>query len=152
MYFKHGLSGNRLWRVWRMMLHRCSPRANGRSRRNYFERGIRVCEAWQVFEVFQAWAVSNGYIAGLTIERKDNDGNYEAGNCVFIPAGEQARNRRVTRWLEFRGRRLPITIWSQELGLSRSAINQRLKDGWSVERALSTLKVGYPRSIGVRRP
>ena len=61
---------------------------------NYGGRGIKVCEDWFSFETFWNWALANGYRDDLSIERKDNDGNYEPGNCEWIPIGEQWRTQR----------------------------------------------------------
>lgn len=61
---------------------------------NYGGRGISVCSEWLDYRNFRAWATANGYAEGLTLERIDNDGNYEPSRCCWIPQGEQSRNRR----------------------------------------------------------
>jgi hypothetical protein len=74
-----------------------------------------------------------------TIERVDNDRDYEPGNCVWATRSEQNRNRRNTRWITFQGRTQTLSEWSKELGLSRSALRERLvkhgTNGWQSRHA-----------------
>ena len=75
------------------MKQRCqNPRS--RDYKFYGLRGIRVCDAWQNYLTFRTWALANGYAEGLTIDRIDPDGNYEADNCRWITIQEQQKNRR----------------------------------------------------------
>lgn len=140
----HGLSGgrergNRPYRIWLNMKQRCSnPKAA--KFHLYGGRGIRVCDEWaNDFAVFHAWAMANGYRDDLSIDRKDNDGNYEPGNCRWATRQEQSLNTRQNRIIRHAGEERPLAEWAASLGMKYSALRARLDDhGWSVERALST--------------
>ena len=90
----HGGKGTRLYRIWKGMRSRClNP--NATSFENYGGRGITVCEEWrQSFEAFQQWSLGNGYADELTIDRINNDGGYEPGNCRWATWSVQLKNRR----------------------------------------------------------
>ncbi len=152
----HGLSKTKLYGVHRQMIQRCY---NERSRdyEGWGARGIRVCEPWHDRAAFIAWAHANGYAEGLTIERVNNDGDYEPDNCAWIPNAEQCRNTRPRRSrkpcardrvIEFNGKRQRLQDWCIETGISRSALNHRLARGWPINRALTAGAVqGVVRSV-----
>jgi hypothetical protein len=136
----------RLYNIWRGMKKRCNP-AKAHCHPKYAGRGISVCAEWQTFEPFRSWALANGYAETLTIERNDNDGPYAPGNCSWIPAAEQAFNRRNSRRVTFRGRTELVSEWARITGFNDKLIYARLYDlGWSVERALT-----WPIRSGTRR-
>lgn len=134
-HFKHRQSQSRLYHTWTLMRSRCyNP--NDKRYSCYGGRGITICDQWGEFVNFQTWALSHGYSEGLSIERINNDGNYEPRNCTWIPLPEQARNRRNNHFISHNGVTKILAEWAKATGLSQSAIRFRLKYGWSVEEAL----------------
>lgn len=129
-HFKHGATGTRLHNIWRDMLKRCESRNP-----KYGGRGIIVCPAWCDFVAFQTWALTNGYVDHLTIEREDVNGNYEPGNCKWIHQSLQARNRRTTRWIKIEGRRISLAEACELYRIDSGKARYRLAHGWSVEEA-----------------
>lgn len=102
---KHGKKNTRIYEVWKNMKKRCyNP--NTKEYKHYGGRGITICPEWRNnFKTFYEWAMSHGYNEeaprGLTtIDRIDNNGNYEPKNCRFITIAEQQRNKRNNKLKE----------------------------------------------------
>lgn len=91
--FKHGDAKEdlRLYKIWRNMKTRCYNQ-NNKSYKRYGNRGIIVYKPWKNdYVVFKSWALNHGYEDSLTIDRIDNDGNYEPNNCQWITKSENSR-------------------------------------------------------------
>lgn len=121
--------------AWSAMKARCH-RPGAPNYYRYGGRGIAVCERWALsFEAFLSDMGTKP--SGMTIERIDNDRGYEPGNCRWATRSEQMLNTSANHVIEFEGRAMPLVLWAKEIGLHRYTLYDRLRRGWSVERALS---------------
>lgn len=117
-------------------MHDRCVNSNSQAWRYYGERGISVCEEWADYKTFRVWALTNGYRKGLTLDRADNDGNYEPGNCRWVTMLVQRRNQSNTKPITFRGETMLQTDWAKRIGISDVALIVRLRR-WPLERALT---------------
>ena len=108
------------------MRARCTNQ-NDASYRYYGGRGITICPKWADFKVF--FADMGDVPVGLSLDRKDVNGNYSKDNCRWATPTEQARNKTNTSWLTYDGETLSITTWAERIGLSVSALRTRLAKG-----------------------
>ncbi len=129
-------SAKRLRHIWEKMHKRCEDPKHQRFNR-YGARGISVCAEWVKYPPFRDWAVANGYRDDLTIDRRDNDGNYEPSNCRWLSRTEQDRNLARNRFYDFQGERLILADIATRCGIPESVIRGRLKNGWDIEVATS---------------
>lgn len=97
-----------------------------------------MCDAWR--ESFEAFLADVGPrpSSAHSLERVNNDGHYEPCNCRWATHIEQQRNKRSTRWLTFKGERLPLSAWAKRIGMRRNTLDRRIRSGGSVEDALTT--------------
>ncbi len=106
---------------------------------HYRDRGITICDRWRSFENFLA-DMGERPTPKHSIDRIDNDGNYEPGNVRWATKREQANNRMTNVLVHYRGRDLTLADLARETGVSKEIIRSRLrrsKKQWTVEGALS---------------
>ncbi|MFK5596824.1 hypothetical protein ACFZ8E_07445 [Methylobacterium sp. HMF5984] len=128
------------YHVYRAMLLRCNN-ADHKQYKNYGGRGITICDHWQKdFWNFYADMGQKPKVPGqrYSIDRIDNNGNYEPHNCRWATDEEQARNKRHTVHFTYNGVTLSSQEWAMILGCEIPALTMRRKRGWSDERIITT--------------
>jgi hypothetical protein len=143
---KHGMSFSREYRSWESMLNRCE-KPTDREYPMWGGRGIKVCERWHDFNNF--YADMGKRPPNATLDRIDNNGNYEPSNCRWATAKTQANNRRSNTLITFNGKTQTLQQWADETGIYENTISMRINHyGWSIEKALTTPSM-IPRRKGV---
>jgi hypothetical protein len=143
---KHGLKDHPLYKIHSRMKGRCYNKNNQRYK-TYGARGIKVCDEWlgeNGVVNFYNWAIQNGYkeeklpsgINKYSIDRINNDGNYEPNNCRFTTNIIQARNRTNNRKIKLNNKIQTLIEWCEEFDLDYSLVNKRINNGWEIEKAL----------------
>jgi hypothetical protein len=133
---KHGYSKNsKEYKSWSEAKSRCYNPKTTRYER-WGGRGIVMCDRWK--NDFVAFLNDMGpRPKGTSLEREDNDGNYEPGNCKWATNKEQSRNRRTSHKLTYKGKTKTIAEWAEIVNISYDKLYQRItKIGWTVEEAL----------------
>jgi len=129
------LHRRRLGQTHYRMLQRCSdPKALGFH--NYGGRGIRVCDEWKNFENFYSWALANNYSPGLTLDRINNDGNYEPSNCRWATRKENSQNTRVNTYVFVKGEKICVTEAERRLGVDRHTLSAWKKKNYDIDHCL----------------
>lgn len=138
-------SGSPEHRIWAAMKSRCY---NSKTPyyHNYGGRGITICQRWR--ESFLNFLADMGPkpFPEATIERVDNDAGYSKENCRWATRLEQGQNTRKAQMLTYNGETMCLSAWARRLGINLSTLACRLKRGWSIPKALTTL----PRQNGPR--
>lgn len=134
--------------LWNNMLQRCNNPKNTRWD-DYGGRGIKVCDEWQDFAAFHAWAMANGYAPGLQIDRINNDGDYEPLNCRFVTPSENQRNKRSNRRVEAFGEIKTAAEWARDerCRVGAGTLLIRLRLGWPAEAAITESPNPMPREF-----
>jgi hypothetical protein len=118
---KHNLTSHVLFPVWNGMVYRCeNPKSS--AYKHYGGRGIKVCDEWHDVAKFIEWAEHNGYSDGLTIERKNVNGNYEPDNCTWITMYEQGLNKTNSVKITIDGVTKNLMVWAHELNIPQSKV------------------------------
>ena len=118
------------------MIQRCTN-PNHNRHQDYGGRGITVCPEWFNFQAF--YRDMGDRPAGTSLDKIDNNGNYEPDNCRWATRKEQSRNRRDSRFVTYEGKRIPLAELADITGIACDALRNRIfRDGWTVERAATT--------------
>lgn len=140
--YPNGTRKSKLYNVWKMMKYRCSENGDKKHRKNYYDRGIRVCDEWQKFENFYQWAINNGYREDdlydsgrnkITIDRIDNNGNYEPNNCRFITFRENQWNKRTSLHANYKGKNKNLFEISKETKMGIDCLRTRVYRGKNMD-------------------
>ena len=134
----HGLSKHPLYKTWQNMRNRCSnPKAT--KYELYGGRGISVCDQWQTdFMSFYNWALASGWSPGLSIDRINPNEGYSPQNCRWATHFEQNDHLRSNHMVTYQGKTQPVYAWARELGMHPNTLGERLRRGWSIDRAFGT--------------
>jgi hypothetical protein len=135
MFSTHGMSKTRIYKIWLGMIERCT-KSNNKNYKKYGGKGIVVCSEWLLFEAFLR-DMKEGYGDSLTLERINNNGNYEKSNCKWATYKEQADNRKTTIFLTVDGETKKLMEWAKISGINPNIIRQRVKTyKWSHKDAI----------------
>lgn len=134
----HGKTKTRIYNIWNAMIQRCNN-PNAISYKRYGGRGISVCDEWKDhFENFLEWSMANGYRDNLSIDRIDNNGNYNPDNCRWATVSEQANNTRRSRIITYNGITKTAKEWADYFGFNYKYFHEKLKKSdWSIETVLN---------------
>jgi len=135
----HGETGTRLHNIWMHMRARCQKKGHV-NYKNYGKRGITVCKEWDEYIAFRDWALSNGYDKKLTIDRRDNEGNYCPQNCRWVNKQVQNNNRRDNKLYEIAGQKKTLRQWCNKHLADYVVVKERIKKGWPMLEALTVPK------------
>ena len=118
----HGLSKTKMYKVWTSMKGRCRN-PNDTQYHLYGGRGIQVFGGWvESFELFSSYMGDRPQ--GMSLDRIDNNGNYEPGNVRWATGSEQLANTRRTILVSHDGKTMCLRDWSRELGVYYNTLRQ----------------------------
>lgn len=135
----HNQTNTRLHHIWEGIRHRCNCKTYKRYE-DYGGRGIKLCEEWNDFCNFKKWADENGYSENLTIDRIDNNGNYEPSNCRLVDNLVQQNNKRNNRYYEVNGEKLTCGQIARKYGVEMYSLKYFLKKESNVIEAIRKSK------------
>ena len=121
---KHGGTHDRLYGIWKNMKRRCNNPKDSHFK-TYGEKGVRVCDEWNYYENFRTWAYANGYdenaeFGMCTLDRIDNDGNYDPANCRFVDRFTQANNTSQNHFVMLNGCEMTIAEFARVMNIDKN--------------------------------
>lgn len=137
----HGMSNSRLYKIYSNMKDRCY-RKNCKAYKDYGARGITIYKEWlDRFESFYEWSISHGYKNNLTIDRIDNNGNYEPNNCRWVDRATQCLNTRKNINITYNNKTQTLKEWANELDMTYTQLHHRYERGWELNRMMSKIQL-----------
>lgn len=137
---KHGMFGTRIYTIWNGIKKRCFDTTD-KGYERYGSRGITMCDEWKNdFISFYKWAMAHGYREDLTLDRINNDGNYEPNNCRWTTRKEQARNTSKNKLLNYKGETHCASYWAEKLKINYRTLLTRLRKWKDTSKALEYQK------------
>lgn len=133
---KHSMCNTTEYHIWEAIKHRCLNK-NDLNYRHYGGRGITICEQWMDFIGFYE-DMGNRPTKSHSIDRINNDGNYEKNNCRWATRKEQMSNTSCNAFVEWEGKKVRRLELVKRYNLTTEALRKRLSRGWSLEEALLT--------------
>lgn len=137
----HGQHGTHIYNIWCGMLQRCNN-PNHTYYHNYGGRGIKVCERWLVFENFYEDVSQLPHFNenGYTLDRIDNNGDYEPSNVRFVKKKTQARNRRTNTFVEYEGEQMTLAEVAEKSGINANTLYGRYSRGKRGDELFKTVE------------
>ena len=121
---KHGGTNDRLYGIWKSMKRRCNSPKDSHYK-SYGGRGIKVCDKWNDYENFKKWAYANGYnedaeYGECTLDRINNDGDYEPNNCRWVNRIVQANNTSKNHLVSLNGTQMTIAEFARVMNIPKN--------------------------------
>lgn len=138
---KHNMSKTKIFGVWATMLRRCFTPTNKKFS-DYGGRGIKVCDEWRDnFKAFYEYVSNLEHYGeeGYSLDRINNDGDYEPGNVRWATLKEQGRNKRNNVFVEYDGEKMTLKEAADRSGLKYSTLYRRYCQGWNEQSLFASV-------------
>ncbi len=146
---RHGMAKSPEYSSWCSMVMRCTN-PKDEAWESYGGRGITIAPSMRTFTGF--FSVMGIRPRGFSLDRIDNNGNYEPGNVRWASRTQQNRNQRTNRMIEYCGKTKTLADWADELSIRRGTLITRIDTyGWSIEKAMTHTPWDKPRKLSMEQ-
>lgn len=145
---KHGKAGEKIYYIWQKIISRCTN-PDDKNYHNYGGRGITICEEWLDFQNFYDYVSTLEHFGekGYSLDRIDNNGNYEPSNVRWADSKTQQRNKANNRLVEYQGETMTLIEASEKSGIGYGTLQRRIRLGWAAEDLFKPVKGGRKNCI-----